>query len=182
MDVSSAKNRFVQSLWELLREKPIKQITVSELTKKAGLSRQTFYQSFTDKYELISYAWALEVNKIKDQSEINEPLIKVWTRRLKVIKEDQIIYKRLLEYMDDQNAFFYSWVDISVTTPSVMSNLMRGSPDMVFATKTYAFGTGMCVRDWIMGGCKKPPEEIARQMILSMPAILMPYILLDAKE
>lgn len=49
------KQKFVEAFWELVQEKPISKIAVSELTKRAGYNRSTFYEYFLDTNDLLSY-------------------------------------------------------------------------------------------------------------------------------
>lgn len=44
-----------QALIELLKEKSYQQITIKDMCKKADLSRQTFYQIYTSKEEVMEY-------------------------------------------------------------------------------------------------------------------------------
>ncbi len=43
------------SMCTLMREKPLAQITVQEITDKAIINRATFYAHFEDKYQLLEY-------------------------------------------------------------------------------------------------------------------------------
>ncbi|MCD8088565.1 MAG: TetR/AcrR family transcriptional regulator [Oscillospiraceae bacterium] len=49
------RRRFVDSFWSLVREKPIGKIAVSELTRRAGYNRSTFYEYFLDTDDLLAY-------------------------------------------------------------------------------------------------------------------------------
>ena len=49
------KTIFGESLLALNKTKDLDKITISDILKKAGFSRQTFYNHFADKYELLSY-------------------------------------------------------------------------------------------------------------------------------
>lgn len=49
-----AKECIVSALLQLIREKPLSSITISELTAKAGVSRMTFYRNYTSKEEIFS--------------------------------------------------------------------------------------------------------------------------------
>lgn len=44
-----------ESLLQLMEEKPYKNITVKELTERSDLARQTFYQLFDSKEEILEY-------------------------------------------------------------------------------------------------------------------------------
>ena len=43
------------ALLELLEAKPLDKITVTELVKKCGVNRQTFYYNFRDIYDLVEW-------------------------------------------------------------------------------------------------------------------------------
>ena len=47
--VANIKKAFV----DLLQEKPFEKIRISEIARKAGIDRQTFYLHFVDKYDLL---------------------------------------------------------------------------------------------------------------------------------
>lgn len=51
------KTIFGESLLALNETKDLDKITISDILKKAGFSRQTFYNHFADKYELIQYVY-----------------------------------------------------------------------------------------------------------------------------
>ncbi len=49
------RKAFVDVFCELYKQKPIDKITVQEITRRSGYNRSTFYQYFTDIYELLDY-------------------------------------------------------------------------------------------------------------------------------
>ena len=49
------KQLLANALIEICNIKPLDKITVTEITKKAGLTRQVFYHHFLDKYELAKW-------------------------------------------------------------------------------------------------------------------------------
>ena len=52
--------KFEQTLWELLQEKPINKVTVDEIVDRSGFSKRTFYNHFRDKNDLMSSIWQRE--------------------------------------------------------------------------------------------------------------------------
>ena len=50
------KRALEQSLKNLLREKPLSKITISDITEDCGISRMTFYYHFKDIYDLVEWA------------------------------------------------------------------------------------------------------------------------------
>lgn len=49
------KQSFISVFCELYCQKPIEKITVQEIANKSGYNRSTFYQYFTDVYDLLSF-------------------------------------------------------------------------------------------------------------------------------
>lgn len=49
------KHYIVEALFRLMETKPFSEITVTELTRKAGVGRVTFYRNFKDKESVIIY-------------------------------------------------------------------------------------------------------------------------------
>ena len=56
------KKMLANTLKELMNEKPLTKITVQDLTKKCGISRQTFYNHFHDIYELVEWIYLNEAH------------------------------------------------------------------------------------------------------------------------
>ncbi len=50
------KRALVASLKELMAEKPLDKITVTDLTEHCGVNRMTFYYHFKDIYDLVEWA------------------------------------------------------------------------------------------------------------------------------
>ncbi|MDK8191237.1 TetR/AcrR family transcriptional regulator [Paenibacillus sp. UMB7766-LJ446] len=61
------RQTFINVFCELYSQKPIEKISVQEITNKAGYNRSTFYQYFTDIYELLDFVENDLVNYIKEE-------------------------------------------------------------------------------------------------------------------
>jgi len=53
MTSESTKNKLISAFYSLAKDKDLKKITISELTKTAGVHRSTFYEYFIDIIDLI---------------------------------------------------------------------------------------------------------------------------------
>ena len=49
------KYRLAQAMKVCMKEKPVDRITVQEIVDVCGVTRQTFYRKFLDKYDLINW-------------------------------------------------------------------------------------------------------------------------------
>lgn len=59
----SAKNVLVRVLFDMMTERNIDDITVTEILKKSGMSKATFYRNFSDKYELMAYCYSTNIDR-----------------------------------------------------------------------------------------------------------------------
>ena len=57
------KRALVASLKELMAEKPLDKITVTDLTEHCGVNRMTFYYHFKDIYDLVEWACVEEATR-----------------------------------------------------------------------------------------------------------------------
>jgi probable dihydroxyacetone kinase regulator len=57
MNPDMTRQMLEQAMVELLSTKPIEKISVNDIVKKCGMSRQTFYNYCTNKYELIQQVY-----------------------------------------------------------------------------------------------------------------------------
>ncbi len=51
------KRKIAQAFESVLKVKPFEKIIVSDITSKCGISRQTFYNHFLDKYDLVNWIY-----------------------------------------------------------------------------------------------------------------------------
>ena len=49
------KYRLAEAMKECMKTTPVDNITVTQLTELCGVTRQTFYRNFIDKYDLINW-------------------------------------------------------------------------------------------------------------------------------
>ncbi|MEI2394163.1 MULTISPECIES: TetR/AcrR family transcriptional regulator [Paenibacillus] len=61
------RQNFIDVFCELYSQKPIEKISVQEIAKKSGYNRSTFYQYFTDIYELLDSVENDLLNYIKEE-------------------------------------------------------------------------------------------------------------------
>jgi len=60
------RQMFIDVFCELYSQKPIEKISIQEIANKSGYNRSTFYQYFTDIYELLDFVENNVLNYIKE--------------------------------------------------------------------------------------------------------------------
>jgi len=61
------RQTFIDVFCELYSQKPIEKISIQEIANKSGYNRSTFYQYFTDIYELLDFVESDLLNYIKEE-------------------------------------------------------------------------------------------------------------------
>lgn len=75
-----SQRALVEAMQKLLRHTPYEQINVMDICKKAELSRQTYYQFFSGKDELMEYVITLDLEKLEqvpENTELTEQLKRI---------------------------------------------------------------------------------------------------------
>lgn len=60
----TARECMLEAVRELVCQRPLEHITASDIIERAGVSRASFYKSFSDKYELVQQVFIDEISKV----------------------------------------------------------------------------------------------------------------------
>ncbi|MEG2097061.1 MAG: TetR/AcrR family transcriptional regulator [Pseudoflavonifractor sp.] len=161
-----------EALVELMREKPLRAVTVKELCARAEVNRSTFYLHYYDIYALME--------------ELENQIGGELTAALSAIPK--------LADQDSFSAFYQAMFALFARHAELCEILLGENGDKAFVDKLFAVGRENCVaewcrlypnasqrqvefyyvflssgcvgllREWFAGGCKAPAELIARQV------------------
>lgn len=97
------KRRFAAALRELMGERPFSKISVSDLSKRAGISRKSFYNHFKDKYELVNWICYSQFVQARESS-LSGNVWNVFNAFLEFFASDPRFFSNALRDMS-QNSF-----------------------------------------------------------------------------
>lgn len=110
----STKDRIILGYKTLLKKQPFSVIKVTDILKESGVSHQTFYRHFGDKYELTSYALykdaMLFINLYGKNATWKEIVISI----LNVIKTNPDFYRKIFAEEETQNLFIRTLMRVSL--------------------------------------------------------------------
>ena len=69
MKKRTSKEIFAETLMEIAANKPLDKVTVKEIVEESGLSLQTFYNHFADKYDLILWVQQSAAARFRERIE-----------------------------------------------------------------------------------------------------------------
>ncbi|MCD8086549.1 MAG: TetR/AcrR family transcriptional regulator C-terminal domain-containing protein [Clostridiales bacterium] len=176
------KQRFAETLKELLQQKPLTKITVSQLVTACGLNRKTFYYHFQDLYDLLR--WMLEQEAIEV------------IRQYDLLTEYEEAIQFVMDYMQQNGTvlrnichnagrdrlkdfFFLGFVSIfrrSIDTVAERNRLSLSEEFLHYQSHFYAEAVAGLMVEWVENEIKLAPEQavlyISTILRSSIPAVL----------
>ncbi len=154
------KHYIVEALFRLMKEQEFSAISVTDIAKKAGVGRATFYRCFKSKEEVIVYYFRQKTqtflqNRLyrpRYESDYYEVMLSVF----QMLKEEKEFVKLL------QTAHLeYLYVDY---INQKFARLDSFSKDNAYTPYVYAGALYNVSMQWLKNDCKEPPETLAAAM------------------
>ncbi len=146
-----------QVLIELLQTKELHQISVSDLCKRAGLNRSTFYANYADIYELADRlrekledeVAALYQNEVMQGFNSNDYL-----KLFRHIAQNQIFYRTYFKLGYDEK-YKITLYDYKLAEMHFKNRFVE------YHIAFFKSGLTKIIKLWLQNGCKETPEEMA---------------------
>jgi AcrR family transcriptional regulator len=169
------------SIESLLQSTSIDNITVQDIIENCGVNRSTFYRHFKDKYDLMTWVYKNQVDTFVEETRDLSRAYELASRSLEYIHSRQNYFSHVVFYgaQNSFQEFFFEY-----TAENTMKALQRslGTLDLseqeIFSIRLFVAGSTYLVMDWIKGGCRQAPGDLARQILMSSPDMLRSYIVL----
>ena len=152
-----SQDKIERAFIELLQDRELKEITVSDLIKSTGLNRSTFYANYMDIYDLADKTREKLENEFSnlfvDYDYFNER-----TGALKMfrhIKENQIFYNSYFKLCYDDK-FLISKYDAK------RAEIEHLDGNLKYHIEFFRNGLNAIIKLWLAGGCQESPEEMAQ--------------------
>ena len=171
---TTTKDDIRQAFILLLYKNNLNDISVSQLTKKAGINRSTFYLHYIDKEDFLQQ---LKEETMQDISEILERKRgnpkKALEEVLTYFAEDislfsQIAQKHDFSFADNVRSFINGVIE---DTPSSVPIIVEAfnMPEQ-YAIKMFVSGLIGVITEWIINGALESPQELTK-IIMDSPSM-----------
>lgn len=151
-----SQEKLEKAFIKLLQTRQVKDISVSELIKTAGLNRSTFYTNYIDIFDLADKTREkLEQdfsNLFADYDYFNERSGAL--KMFRHIQENQLFYQTYFKLCYDDRYL------ISIYDPK-RAELEHISGNLKYHIEFFRNGLNAIIKLWLAGGCKESPEEMA---------------------
>lgn len=141
---------------ELLQSKELNQIKVSDICKKAGLNRTTFYANYADIYALAdSIRDKLEnsISELYQDEVISGYNSNDYSKLFNHIKENQLFYKTYFKLGYDNNYNIIAY-DTELARQHFQNRFIE------YHMEFFRSGITRIIKLWLQNGCRESPEEM----------------------
>lgn len=148
-----------ESFYAILKKNHYDSITVSDICKRAGISRMSFYRNFESKEDLLLKGIANLTKRIKNQiDDMNQ-------------SNDYYLIKTFFDYFEKYTSVISSFEDSqiynSLLTIASEQMQLRFQGDFINKTSKYIsifYLSALCstILEWLKSGAKETPDEMAR--------------------
>lgn len=162
-----------QSFFELLRDKPVGKITVTELCEKAQINRATFYKHYLDISDLMEKIEENLFDQIRESFGAKKIRLHAFlVKMMHYTRENQAQFMALGGDNGDPNLMTKTFqVCYESAYPLLARNMVKlkeQEKEMLYGFLSY--GSGAVLTWWVKNGMREDPEEVA-QFILGACSI-----------
>ena len=168
------KYKLARAMKECMKVTSVENITVKQITEKCGLTRQTFYRNFQDKYDLINWYFDKLLAKSFEHMGQGRTVYDALVKKFTYIQEEQTFFATAFRY-DEQNSLrqhdfelileFYETI-ICEKTGKIPGENIQFLLEMYCQSSIY-----MTIR-WVTGELTCTPEKLAFLLVDGMPGKL----------
>ncbi len=151
---------------ELLQEKELDKISVSEICHITGYNRSTFYANYIDIYDL--------ADKIREglEKQVEELFAVQDVLSMEVSgKYNTGEYLRLFRHIYDNQIFYKTYFKLGYDNQPIKLDEMAKNKELFngkhldYHIEFFRAGLNAVLKKWLSGGCKETPEEIHEVLI-----------------
>lgn len=153
-----SKNKIKKAFIELLQTNDLDEINVTDLVKKAGVNRSTFYVNYIDIYDLADKVKEEMFNNLLElykeeaiKKKHSYDYLKLFTH----IKENQIYYKTMFKLNFDFMNYYNNHLE-----ESDMIKYYGSTKNMDYHIEFFKAGMSAIIKKWLLDNCKESPEDM----------------------
>lgn len=172
----NVKDSLATTLEEIMVSTPIDQIRVVSLATKAGISKQTFYDHFKDKYDLMEYCYLKLYSQTLGRMSPRYPFTAACLDLYDLYREHKVFMSNGFRSTDTNNLVAIMNRILRECYVNLLAQFgVKDEGDISFALDFYVTGGIELTKQWALDGMKMSSEEIVSMWIKTIPKNLAPY-------
>ena len=162
------KRALEQSLKNLLQQKPLSKITISDITEDCGISRMTFYYHFKDIYDLVEWACAEDAARALQNKKTYDTWQQGFVQIFHAVRENKVFVMNVYRCVNREQVEKYlvpltDQLIMGVITERAAGMTVREA-DQQFIAQVYSYAFVGIMLDWIRDDMRADPEELVNRL------------------
>jgi len=164
---NSTEEVLVAALELVLQKKPIDKVTVKDIVSECDLTRQTFYNHFTDIYALVEWAAARATKRALNNAADYDNWQQGFYDVMLIIRDNKVIidntYKSVYRDLMEKHIYqiIYSYIIAVVEKQAIGMSVDQKHKD--FIAHFYSLAFIAVIFEWLKDGMKDDPQDIVDQ-------------------
>lgn len=164
------KRALEQSLKNLLQQKPLSKITISDITEDCGISRMTFYYHFKDIYDLVEWACAEDAARALQNKKTYDTWQQGFVQIFHAVRENKVFVMNVYRCVNREQVEKYlvpltDQLIMGVITERAAGMTVRET-DQQFIAQVYSYAFVGIMLDWIRDDMRADPEELVNRLAM----------------
>ena len=164
------KRALEQSLKNLLQQKPLSKITISDITEDCGISRMTFYYHFKDIYDLVEWACAEDAARALQNKKTYDTWQQGFVQSFHAVRENKVFVMNVYRCVNREQVEKYlvpltDQLIMGVITERAAGMTVREA-DQQFIAQVYSYAFVGIMLDWIRDDMRADPEELVNRLAM----------------
>lgn len=164
------KRALEQSLKNLLQQKPLSKITISDITEDCGISRMTFYYHFKDIYDLVEWACAEDAARALQNKKTYDTWQQDFVQIFHAVRENKVFVMNVYRCVNREQVEKYlvpltDQLIMGVITERAAGMTVREA-DQQFIAQVYSYAFVGIMLDWIRDDMRADPEELVNRLAM----------------
>ena len=162
------KRALVASLKDLLAEKPLDKITVTDLTEHCGVNRMTFYYHFKDIYDLVEWACIESATRALAGQKTYDTWQQGFLQIFEAVRDNKPFIMNVYHCVHREQVEKYLEPLVDSLLMGVIEeesrNITVRQEDKAFIAQVYAYIFIGLMLDWIKDDMREDPVEIVSRL------------------
>ena len=165
---------FAQAIKDLIKMTSLDKITVTDIVIRSGMTRQTFYRHFKDKYDLVNWYFDKILQESFEHMGEGRTVYEGLVNKFHYIQEERLFFKAAFKNDAQNNLRDHDFhLILAFYTERIEGKTGKKMPEHLrFLLEMYCQGSIYMTVQWVLGKIKGSPEEMAESLVDAMPAEL----------
>ena len=164
------KRALEASLKNLLLQKPLSKITISDITEDCGINRMTFYYHFKDIYDLVEWSCLEDAKRALEGKKTYETWQQGLLQIFEAVQENKPFIINVYHSVSREQVENYLYKLTYDLLEGVVEEQAQGmsvrDEDKAFIATVYKYAFVGLMLDWIKGDMKGDPQLLVDQLDL----------------